>query len=89
MEKGEEYIIRIENKCESKVVADNLSRDGFTTKEKGGEGLRSVRRISSSLNFDFSINSYESGRKVVATLKIPTNKENDINGRKEIACVVD
>lgn len=89
LEKGEEYIIRIENKCESKIVADNLSRDGFTTKEKGGEGLRSVRRISSSLNFDFSINSYESGRKVVATLKIPTNKENDINGRKEIACVVD
>lgn len=74
-EKSTQYIIRIENVCENKVSGKDLVTDGFTTKEKGGEGLRSVRRISESLGFEFSIKTYDNGQKVVALLKIPNSKE--------------
>ena len=71
IEKNKIYNISVENYCENSVAIDNLNQDGFTTKEKGGEGLRSVRRISSALGFEFSIKSYENGHKIVAVLKIP------------------
>ena len=74
-DKSSHFLLRVENLCDHKVNVENLAKDGFTTKEKGGEGLRSVRRISESLHFDFSIKTYESGRKVVATLKIPKSQE--------------
>lgn len=80
-DKSSQFLLRVENLCDHKVNGENLIKDGFTTKEKGGEGLRSVRRISESLHFAFSINTYESGRKVVATLKIPKNQEEIIDDK--------
>lgn len=80
-EKSQYFLLRVGNSCNHKVSVENLVKDGYTTKEKGGEGLRSVRRISESLHFTFSINAYESGRKVVTTLKIPKNKEEAIDDK--------
>lgn len=52
-DKNSHFLLRVENLCDHKVNVENLAKDGFTTKEKGGEGLRSVRRISESLQFYF------------------------------------
>lgn len=82
VEKNKFYTINVENYCESPITIDNLNQDGFTTKEKGGEGLRSVRRISAALGFEFSIKSYEDGNKVVAILKIPKKVEDNADDKK-------
>lgn len=74
-EKNNTYTIRIENNCENAINIEELTTDGFTTKTKGGEGLRSVRRISSALGINFSIKAYNKGMKVVATLQIQKAKE--------------
>lgn len=75
VEKNKVYNVSVENYCENSITLDNLNKDGFTTKEKGGEGLRSVRRISSALGFEFSIKTFENGHKVVAILRIPKKME--------------
>lgn len=82
IEKNKIYNISVENYCENSVAIDNLNQDGFTTKEKGGEGLRSVRRISSALGFEFSIKSYENGHKIVAVLKIPKKAEGNADEKE-------
>ena len=82
IEKNKIYNISVENYCENSVAIDNLNEDGFTTKEKGGEGLRSVRRISSALGFEFSIKSYENGHKIVAVLKIPKKVEGNADEKE-------
>ena len=82
IEKNKIYNISVENYCENSVAIDNLNEDGFTTKEKGGEGLRSVRRISSALGFEFSIKSYENGHKIVSVLKIPKKVEGNADEKE-------
>ncbi len=71
LETDEHYKITIENICESVPKQSNLKKDGYTTKSGGGEGLRSVRRISKSIGINFRINVYSKEKKVVAILTVP------------------
>ena len=70
-EKEDNYIITVENTCKTPPKQKDLNRDGYSTKADGGEGLRSVRRISKSIGIDFFIKVYSRDKKVVATLKVP------------------
>lgn len=65
METDEYCKIVVENICESVPKQSNLRKDGYSTKSGGGEGLRSVRRISKSIGIDFHINVYSKEKKVV------------------------
>ncbi len=71
LETDEYYKITIKNICESVPKQSDLKKDGYTTKSGGGEGLRSVRRISKSIGIDFRINVYSKEKKVVAILTVP------------------
>lgn len=71
IEKEDNYIITVENTCKTPPKQNDLNRDGYSTKIDGGEGLRSVRRISKSIGIDFFIRVYSRDKKVVATLKVP------------------
>lgn len=77
VEKDGIYTISVENNCSNPIDKQKLKTDGFTTKEKGGEGLRSVRRIASALGINFTISAYNKGTKVIANLIIPKTKEDD------------
>lgn len=71
LETDEYCKITVENICESVPKQSNLKKDGYSTKSGGGEGLRSVRRISKSIGIDFRINVYSKEKKVVAILTVP------------------
>lgn len=71
VEKEDNYIITVENTCKTPPKQNDLERDGYSTKTDGGEGLRSVRRISKSIGIEFFIKVYSSKDKVVATLRVP------------------
>ena len=57
-EKEDTYVITVENTCEFLPKQSNLDTDGYSTKPDGGEGLRSVRRISKSIGMEFQIKVY-------------------------------
>lgn len=70
-EKEDNYTIVVENACKILPKQKDLNMDGFSSKENGGEGLRSVRRISKSIGIKFRIKVYNKNSKVVATLVVP------------------
>ena len=70
-ENDDNYIITVENTCEFPPKQSDLNIDGYSTKNDGGEGLRSVRRISKSIGIEFKIKVYNKSKKVVAALKVP------------------
>lgn len=71
VETNEKYVITVENTCEIPPKQNNLNTDGYSTKNDGGEGLRSVRRISKSIGIGFHIKVNTKNKRVVATLNVP------------------
>lgn len=71
IEKEDDYIITVENTCVNLPKQKDLHTDGYSSKTDGGEGLRSVRRISKSIGIEFRIKAYNKNKKVIATLTIP------------------
>ncbi len=80
-ERDSHYCIQIENPCAETVSDTDLNKEGFTTRDGGGEGLRSVRRIAKTSGFDFTIHACDEGQKVIALLKIPVSKEEITSGK--------
>lgn len=70
-ETEDNYTIVVENTCKILPKQKDLNMDGFSSKANGGEGLRSVRRISKSIGIKFHIKAYNKKNKVIATLIVP------------------
>lgn len=71
IEEEDKYKITVENTCIVTPKKKDLNTDGYSSKTDGGEGLRSVRRISKSIGIEFRINTYNRDKKVIAMLIIP------------------
>lgn len=73
-DKEDECIVTVENECINVPGQQELETVGFTTKEAGGIGLESVRRLTEKGNFKFSIIANEETNTVIAEVKFLKSK---------------